>query len=197
MTTRPRTQPPEVRREQLLDAAEGLFLTHGVAATSVDDIVAGADIAKGTFYLHFGSKAALIAALRERYLLRFCAAIATATDDCPANDWYGRLHAWVEAAVNQHFATSDLHDVVFHDTPVTGRHMRRDHPLVDHLAKLLGAGSEAATWHVRDAQLLAVMLFNATHGALDDASGAGSNVDRHELIANVYELFCASVAYRS
>ena len=40
---RPRTKPPEVRREEIMDAAERLFLAQGVASTTIDHIAAGAE----------------------------------------------------------------------------------------------------------------------------------------------------------
>jgi AcrR family transcriptional regulator len=43
-------------RKALLDAAEELFGRNGFGAVSVDDIVARAGVAKGTFYNHFASK---------------------------------------------------------------------------------------------------------------------------------------------
>lgn len=46
-TLRPRTKPAKVRREELIDAAECLFLAKGIVATSVGDMVATADVAKG------------------------------------------------------------------------------------------------------------------------------------------------------
>jgi AcrR family transcriptional regulator len=63
---RPRTKPPEVRREEIMDAAQRLFLRQGVAATTIDDVAAGADVAKGTVYLHFTSKQTLLAASGSR-----------------------------------------------------------------------------------------------------------------------------------
>ena len=53
-------EPMESRKEQkrqsLLDAAYALFTEKGVAKTSVDEIVRGANVAKGTFYLYFHDK---------------------------------------------------------------------------------------------------------------------------------------------
>ena len=46
----------EKRKQKLLEIAYGLFLTKGYEATSVDDIIAAAEIAKGTYYYYFESK---------------------------------------------------------------------------------------------------------------------------------------------
>lgn len=69
---KPRTKPAEIRRNELMAAAEALFLEKGFAATSVDEIVRLADVAKGTFYLHFRSKDDMLIALRQRFIDRFC-----------------------------------------------------------------------------------------------------------------------------
>lgn len=54
-------------RERLLDAAEGLILDHGFAATPVDAIIERAGVTKGAFFHHFPSKSDLAHALVERY----------------------------------------------------------------------------------------------------------------------------------
>jgi len=65
--TRPRTKPPEERREELMNTAQKLFLEHGVGPTTVEQITSGADVAKGTFYLYFSAKEDVLAALQERF----------------------------------------------------------------------------------------------------------------------------------
>ena len=50
-----------------MDAAEALILEQGFSATSVDGIVAGAKVTKGTFFYHFKTKADLAYALVERF----------------------------------------------------------------------------------------------------------------------------------
>jgi AcrR family transcriptional regulator len=56
----------ESRRGALVDAAFAVFMEKGVAASSVDDIVAAAGVAKGTFYLYFPTKDDAINAVAER-----------------------------------------------------------------------------------------------------------------------------------
>lgn len=49
----------------IVNAAIGILIKKGYACTSVADIVKTANIAKGTFYLYFESKSALIPAIAE------------------------------------------------------------------------------------------------------------------------------------
>ena len=63
-----RTKPPEVRLEELMGAAEALFLEKGVDATTISEITEAAGVAKGTFYVYFPSKQEMLAALAERYV---------------------------------------------------------------------------------------------------------------------------------
>jgi AcrR family transcriptional regulator len=55
----------EDRRAAILDAARGAFLEKGYEATRISDIVRGAGIAQGTFYLHFPSKTDVFLALTD------------------------------------------------------------------------------------------------------------------------------------
>jgi len=48
------------RRVRILRAATQLFMEHGYRKTSVDEIARRAEVAKGTIYLHFDNKAALL-----------------------------------------------------------------------------------------------------------------------------------------
>ena len=61
-------KPAEVRRHEILDAAEHLFVSHGYEDTSVSRILDAVGIAKGTFYHHFASKEAVMDAIIDRYV---------------------------------------------------------------------------------------------------------------------------------
>lgn len=50
-------------RERILEAARGLFATHGFEGTTVEKIAALADVAPATFFNHFQSKQALLGLL--------------------------------------------------------------------------------------------------------------------------------------
>ena len=56
----------ELRRQEILDTAERLFLSRGYEQTSVQDILDEMGLSKGGFYHHFDTKMALLEAISER-----------------------------------------------------------------------------------------------------------------------------------
>src|SRR5262249_11123708 len=58
----------ESRRAAVLDAARRVFSRKGYHATSIDDLIEAAGIARGTFYLYFESKRAIFDELLDELL---------------------------------------------------------------------------------------------------------------------------------
>lgn len=67
-------------KRALVDVAEQLFTENGYTATSLDAIVAGADVTKGALYHHFSGKQAVFEAAFERVESRATAGIVEASD---------------------------------------------------------------------------------------------------------------------
>ena len=86
-----------------MDAALGLFAERGIYAPSIEEITEAADLGKGTFYMHFASREALIAAL---------------VDDCFA-DLLALAEADLEGVPAQGLPSALLkaHGRYFHDRP--------------------------------------------------------------------------------
>jgi AcrR family transcriptional regulator len=59
---------PEIRKGEILDAAEKLFATKGYEAATVNDILDVVQIAKGTFYYHFKSKEDVLDGIVKRQI---------------------------------------------------------------------------------------------------------------------------------
>lgn len=57
-------------RQKIYESADRLFTQYGVHEVSVDAIVQAAGVSKGTFYIHFKSKDALIASFISGYAAR-------------------------------------------------------------------------------------------------------------------------------
>jgi len=60
------TKDPKVRRQELIDIAEKLFVERGYEKVAVSDIVKAAHVAQGTFYWYFESKEAIFVAITDR-----------------------------------------------------------------------------------------------------------------------------------
>lgn len=181
----------ETRRDVLLDAAGHLFVEKGMAATTIDDIVARAGVAKGTFYHYFKDRAAMIDALRERYVEHFLAAAETAVAARPEGDWTGRLAAWLDTTVRGYLSSYALHDVLFHEPTVTHRHPMGQVPIVRHLAALLADGAAAGVWDVEDDVATAVVIFHGLHGVVDEAIVTGG--DTTDIARRAAKLFAKMV----
>ncbi|MEV4091695.1 TetR/AcrR family transcriptional regulator [Streptosporangium saharense] len=70
----------------LLDAGEELFTTQGLKKTSLDELVASAGIAKGSFYAFFDSKESLYLEVMLRRTPRVAARVATALTGPPGEE---------------------------------------------------------------------------------------------------------------
>nr|WP_278434433.1 TetR/AcrR family transcriptional regulator [Brucella anthropi] len=188
-----RTKPAEIRRDELMAAAEALFLEKGFAATSVDEIVRLADVAKGTFYLHFRSKDDILLALRERFVDGFCERLERQLGLLPADDWQGKLAAWAETGIAGYLDNYKLHDMGFHDFHPPMRRMKQENPAIVRLDALLTDGNAAGAWKIADTRLTAVLLFNALHGAVDEIISNPDMMDRAEMVAGVKTFFLQAV----
>jgi TetR/AcrR family transcriptional regulator len=76
VTISPRMQRRKARTAKAIrDAAARLFLSRGYSATTMEDIAEEADVAVGSIYAHFGTKAGVYGALIDRALeidKRYC-----------------------------------------------------------------------------------------------------------------------------
>jgi AcrR family transcriptional regulator len=194
---RPRTKPAQQRRDELMDAAQRLFLEQGVEATTIDHITSAADVAKGTFYLHFASKQDLLVALGERFAEQHLSRIEAAVTTKAETDWTGKLATWAEASVTFYLDSIRLHDMLFYESRSPARQGLVDNVIIDHLGWLLNAGAIAKAWSIDDARLTAVFLFSGMHAIVDDAYLKQERVIRSRLIKRLQRICFKVVGLRS
>jgi AcrR family transcriptional regulator len=85
-----------VRRSELIDCAQGLFLTRGYDKTTVNDVIAAAGLSKGAFYHHFRAKEDLLEAIAERISRQSLAAVAPLAE-APGLDALEKLNRMLTA----------------------------------------------------------------------------------------------------
>jgi TetR/AcrR family transcriptional repressor of nem operon len=56
-----------ITRNRIMDVAQQMVLSLGLSGTSVEKVIEGAEVTRGTFFYHFKTKHALAEALIERY----------------------------------------------------------------------------------------------------------------------------------
>jgi AcrR family transcriptional regulator len=180
----------------LLDAAQQLFLAKGIGATSIDEIAGAAHVAKGTVYLYFPSKEALLAALQERFVMTFCTRLDAAMERCGPDRWRPRLQVWVKTVIEGYLDQLPLHDVIFHENQTYDRHAMGHNPVVDQLTELLGEGAKAGAWLAESPRSTAIMFFHALHGGVDAAIAESPKINRARLIRSITTFVERALAVR-
>lgn len=193
---KPRTKPAEERRDELMRSAERLFLEKGLEQTTIEEITAGAGVAKGTFYLQFSSKADILQALRARFVQGVLDGIVAAVEGRKGQDWRGKIAAWSTACASGYLDAAGLHHLAFVAEPPATREGLSRNILIDHLSELLAAGASGDAWSVDDPGFTAVFLFNALHGVVNqpvDETPAG----RAELLRKIEAHFLRTLGLAS
>jgi AcrR family transcriptional regulator len=174
-----------------------LFLAHGVGPTTIEQITAGAEVAKGTFYLYFSCKDDILAALRDRFAEELLGKIKAALAEKKKEDWKGKLATWAAAGVTGYFDSIRLHDVLFYASRPPTPEGLVDNIVIDHLIGLLEAGVNAGAWSIDDPRFTAVFLFSGLHGIIDDAYAKEKRVNRSRLTHRLERLCCRAVGLPS
>ena len=211
-----RTKPAEERRADLLAAGRALFITKGIAATTLEEITTGAGVSKGLFYQYFGCKDDLVAALQEQFSSQFAQRMRDAIDAEP--DWAAKLDATVQAAFECYRDLHELHEVLFHHggrehgpgrpgpglpglaaeatgpgaaeaARPGGQHQEPAHTQqAQVMRELLDAGVAAGAYRVDDTETAAVLFYMTMH-ALDLHFHGGQPPTDTRLIRAAQQMF--------
>ena len=162
-----RSQSRGVKRaRELLDIATELFIKKGIEETTIDDIVAHAGTAKGTFYHHYPSKAELLLAIRRAHLDDFDAYVEEELEKQTSDDPVVGLETWVRATCEAYALMVDRQDIAFSGAGF--RWTPRDMSHMEDLVALLKRGNQRKSWHVGDVYNVAIFIEKGTLGVMDD-----------------------------
>lgn len=62
------SKDPEIRRQEIIDSARGLFKNKGIRKTSMNDVADNIGVAKGLIYYYFSSKDELVEAVVDEFI---------------------------------------------------------------------------------------------------------------------------------
>ena len=165
MSTPPRTrtrEAPDVRREQILDAATQVFLARGIADSTMADVAETAGIAKGTVYLYFDSKDALVTTLQSRYADTMAERVGPLLATGGRGNRLRRVDAFIDGFAALHIEQHELHHLLFRSTGAS------EGPLFDRLRdalhRFIEDGVRAGEFAVPDITLTVDFLLQGLHG---------------------------------
>ena len=184
-------KPPDERREDLLQAARQVFAAKGLASATILDVTEAAGVAKGTFYLYFDSKEALLGALKQRFVDDLVAQALALYTRVGRDDWWALADITAETMIDFLLDHRDLIQVFARD----GFHPESSALFGDASRKLrnmfaagIKAGMEAGAFDVSDPLMTATFLDHAIHGTIEHAVLYEGGIDRDQLVSAAKDL---------
>ena len=185
----------EMRRMEILDAAEHLFYEKGYEATSVQDILDALQLSKGGFYHHFDTKMSVLEAICERR--------AEAQFEAAANEIRPSREGTLER-MNRLLAKLNLFEreeipfiamvlrISYQDGDLTLRErmkavtVRLFLPLMD---EIIAQGVAEKTFYTRHPGTVGRLLLLLAHDAADEAAAVlAANAGSPECVIEVIDL---------
>lgn len=170
---------PEIRRQELIEAAERLLRRRG-PDVRVEDVVREAAAAKGTFYVYFPTWEDLLEVLRDRTIKAFDAAYPIPAGTDVDLDWLRLVERLAVSFVDGVVAMGGLHTVLFHSDFAQRRPLPDDDNPMGRLIAIVRAGGEAGAFADVDATLIGRLLFAVIH---ETADAVVAGADRKRALA--------------
>jgi AcrR family transcriptional regulator len=173
-------------REQIIEAAMGLFSERGYQATTIADIAAAADVAPRTFFSYFPSKEAVVFHNVDRDLDGLA---ATLRDRLPGETAFDALRRWIDAMFEEW--TAEEQETILRKR-LCGEHeglanfeggvmARINELLLEAIANDLGEPQDALRPRLVAAAAMAALT--SLEGKDDEQSKPGMPVDKAEALA--------------
>jgi len=157
-------RPPEVRREQILDAAARAYTDKGVWSATMSDVADEAGVAKGTIYLYFDSKEKLLAGLQDRYTQEIVQRSRDLLEGDTSGSGIERFDRFLEDMIDYYVERRDLHRALFHAAAVSEAESL--HQMGELLKDFVQRGVEEGQFAVTDVGFTSDFLLGGLHGAL-------------------------------
>lgn len=185
---------PIERRRELLLAAKKVFAASGYHAAGVADIVAEAEVARGTFYLYFKSKRDVFSALLDHIFQSLMKRLQSIPLDQPEQILKGLMDnvALVEAFFEEdtEHAQIIIREAMFLDDESSRRVEEMRHALVEYLVGVVRQWQEAGILRPLDPELVVHAFLGAWREFFEQRVILGNiTASSEEIIENLIQLF--------
>ena len=154
------------RRQQILTNARDVFAKRGYHAAKIDDIVAAAGVARGTFYLYFEDKRAIFEEIVDGTFAKLGAAVMRVDTDHPSRTVASQIEENIQRIVHALLADPATTKILLSDA--VGLDPGFDRKLLffyEQIGKLLEEslvdGQERGIVAAGDARMFAIMTLGA------------------------------------
>ncbi len=183
------------RRQSILLAATEVFAKHGYHAAKIDDIVAAAGVARGTFYLYFEDKRAIFAEIVDRAFQRLGMAIIRVDTEHPSRSVADQVRENVRRIVHELLADPATTKILLSDA--VGLDAAFDRKLIsfyEEVGKLLESsledGQQLGIVSPGDARMFAIMTLGAVKETIYQVLMRGLVYPEERIIEELYGFLC-------
>lgn len=185
----------EVRRQQILDRARDVFAKKGYHAAKIDDVVAAAGVARGTFYLYFHDKRSIFEELVSRFFHRIAIAVSRIDVEQPIAP---QIIANVTAVLDVFGSDPGMAKIIL--TDAIGLDVEFDRRLLAFYADIealltssLEEGQQLGIVHPGDKRVLAHFLLGGLKEVLLQLTHAPVPVDKAAVVRDMYAILSRGV----
>jgi AcrR family transcriptional regulator len=180
----------EQRRIDLMNAARDVFAKKGYHEARIEDIVAAAKVAKGTFYLYFPDKRSIFVELVDRLFSRISASILHVDVD---GDVRGQIKHNIRAIIAVLLDDPMVTQILLSYTAVPDqKFLQKIRSFYDGVTRMLAEalrnGQKMGVVADGDADLFATFTVGALKETLLELTMTGKSVSREKLVGALTEL---------
>ncbi len=184
------------RRQQILHFARDVFAKHGYHAAKIDDIVAAAGIARGTFYLYFDDKRAIFEEIVDRTFERLGMSIVRVDTEDPNRSVADQIRENIRAIVHALLEDPATTKILLSDA--VGLDPEFDRKLISFyegtgklLESSLADGQERGIVAPGDARMYAIMTLGAVKEIMYQVTMRGLDYPEDRIVDEIYGFLCA------
>ena len=182
------------RRQQILNVARDVFAKRGYHAAKIDDIVAAAKVARGTFYLYFEDKRAIFEEIVDRAFTRLGMVITRVDTQDPSRSVEEQVKDNVRrivAVLLEDRATTKilLSDAVGLDPAFDRKLLVFYDEALKLIEESIREGQELGIVKPGNARIQAVLAMGAMKEILYQVVMRDLDLDEDAIVAGLYELF--------
>jgi AcrR family transcriptional regulator len=180
------------RRQQILNHARDVFARRGYHDAKIEDIVAAAGIARGTFYLYFKDKRAVFEEIVDRAFAQIAMAIVRVDPNDPGRTVAEQVHENTRRIVGTLLEDRPTTKILLSDAvgldPSFDRKLQSFYEVVENLlSESLSEGQALGVVAPGDARMFAYLILGAMKEILYQVVRRGVEYSEHEIVHGIYD----------